>query len=1144
MSQLENLLQQCTVKLTLPGRMGWGTGFFVAPEWILTCAHVVQEAKGEPVQVRWQKQENWAEAVVERSLPNPYDLALLRVTIPIDANPPCVYLDVAIQSRDLLFLFGYPDQDFANGCPVTLSCEGLTGDEPALIKFALGQVRPGMSGAPLLNQRTGKVCGMVKFTRDRSFDLGGGAIPTRVILEQLPQLREFQQQFHQRDRRWSDLVAKQSEIDFEPYLQSILDDEDYREWQDLYTPTTIEDRKRSPQPKFSPRLKLRVETVKPPKEEQEQREQVEPLDVLEELRKYAVDHVLLIGKPGSGKSTSLERLLWEEAGNALNTPNAKIPVLVKLRRCTSTIEGLIRDFLSRHQLSLDVTEIEKLLRQGKLLLLLDGLNELPEAFRTEIANFRDRYRYRSTTPMIVSTRDLSVGGNLGITKTLEMLPLTEPQMQEFVRGYLGEEGNTLFQQLKGDRLRKFAETPLLLWMLCRVFAEKGQVPANLGLAFRVFTQLDYPEIQQDTPADSRDQWPKLLRHLAFALMHDKEPTDFRLSMPREEAENLLTDCLQQQGRANSRDCAERWLKDLLKYHLIQSVIQPNFEEHIEFRHQLIQEYYAAEYLLRILPDLSDEQLKRDHLNYLKWREPVALMLALVDKEAQALLVVQLALEVDWMLGARLAGEVKREFQAQTVGMVEALEVPDWLEGKLLKQVQSTTSLSESESNYSWEKRVHKRMKPELISDEKIIELCSLIENESRWMAASGFHRLTDWNSSSESRILVGQKAIPRLLNLLNHIDPDVRWCVAHILVIIGDRSATQGLIRLLKDPSDDVRNSAVIALGKICDETAIPDLIEFLKNPSHNIDRSHELRKCGSSALASIGGKQALIGLLFLLEHPDEDVRWCAIDGLGDMGDKDAVIGLIYRLRDCSSNIRSKAAYTLGLIADETVVPELISYLQCASETSDGECWSVIDALGSIGSKKAIPELHRFLAKSNGYLREKAIFALGEIGDKSVIPNLIHILQTSSLDSKGTAIAILGKMQAEPAIPYFLDILENDPYVRSRNDIAGILGGFQKERAAHILPNLLALLPTESGQYAFRAIQGIQANCKFYNYDIWQEAIQNEKLEIKNGAQEASVGETTNIFNIETLNASNAALNVGGTIHGDQTGTQSHQPNP
>jgi len=172
--------------------MGWGTGFFVAPGWILTCAHVVKEAKGEPIKVRWQNQENWAQAVVERSIADPYDLALLQVTLPANANPPCVYLDEEIRSRDPLYLFGYPDQDFPNGCPVTFNCEGLTGDEPALIKFALGQVRPGMSGSPLLNQRTGKVCGIVKFTRDRSFNLGGGVVLTTTILSQFPELVEQQ----------------------------------------------------------------------------------------------------------------------------------------------------------------------------------------------------------------------------------------------------------------------------------------------------------------------------------------------------------------------------------------------------------------------------------------------------------------------------------------------------------------------------------------------------------------------------------------------------------------------------------------------------------------------------------------------------------------------------------------------------------------------------------------------------------------------------------------------------------------------------------------------------------------------------------------------------------------------------------------
>jgi tetratricopeptide (TPR) repeat protein len=180
--------------------MGWGTGFFVAPGWILTCAHVVQEANGEPVQVGWQKRE--LAAVVARSLPNSYDLALLQVECPSDVKPPCVYLDEEIRSRDPLYLFGYPDEGDCEGEPRTFTCDGITGSETPSILFNLGQVRPGMSGSPLLNQRTGKVCGIVKFTRDRSIDLGGGAVPTAVILAQFPELMEQQRSFHQFDRRW------------------------------------------------------------------------------------------------------------------------------------------------------------------------------------------------------------------------------------------------------------------------------------------------------------------------------------------------------------------------------------------------------------------------------------------------------------------------------------------------------------------------------------------------------------------------------------------------------------------------------------------------------------------------------------------------------------------------------------------------------------------------------------------------------------------------------------------------------------------------------------------------------------------------------------------------------------------------------
>lgn len=207
---LDELLEQCTVKLKIPDKKGWGTGFFVAPGKILTCAHVVKDAGGNPVQVDWANQPATLEATVTGVFSDPYDLALLELKEPISGHP-CVYLDNAaktgraIQSGDELYTYGYPD-DFSNGAPVTVLCEGVTGDQPSVIKFKAGQVRPGLSGSPLLNRRTQKVCGIVKFTRDRSDDLGGGAIPVAAIFAKFNELVDQQTQFHKRDARWASLL--------------------------------------------------------------------------------------------------------------------------------------------------------------------------------------------------------------------------------------------------------------------------------------------------------------------------------------------------------------------------------------------------------------------------------------------------------------------------------------------------------------------------------------------------------------------------------------------------------------------------------------------------------------------------------------------------------------------------------------------------------------------------------------------------------------------------------------------------------------------------------------------------------------------------------------------------------------------------
>ena len=121
---------------------------------------------------------------------------------------PCVMLDEKIESGDELYTFGYPDKDFEDGAPYTFEYEGMTGDWPPFMKFKQGQVRPGCSGAPLLNLRTGKVCGMLKFTLGSSGPMGGGGILAGMILSQIGELASLQQAFHEKNRHWTDILKQ------------------------------------------------------------------------------------------------------------------------------------------------------------------------------------------------------------------------------------------------------------------------------------------------------------------------------------------------------------------------------------------------------------------------------------------------------------------------------------------------------------------------------------------------------------------------------------------------------------------------------------------------------------------------------------------------------------------------------------------------------------------------------------------------------------------------------------------------------------------------------------------------------------------------------------------------------------------------
>lgn len=169
---LYQLFRDCTVGLKTPTDNG--TGFFVAPGLILTCFHVVKETQPGEINISWQHGDYSATDV--HPLPDA-DLALVGVSL---TEHPCVWLDRGVMPFDDLYAFGFP-QVGSEGSALC-RCEGTELGEKFL-SIVGESVRQGLSGSPLLNQRTQKVCAIVnqslkvKLPGSIFRGFGGRAIP-------------------------------------------------------------------------------------------------------------------------------------------------------------------------------------------------------------------------------------------------------------------------------------------------------------------------------------------------------------------------------------------------------------------------------------------------------------------------------------------------------------------------------------------------------------------------------------------------------------------------------------------------------------------------------------------------------------------------------------------------------------------------------------------------------------------------------------------------------------------------------------------------------------------------------------------------------------------------------------------------------
>jgi tetratricopeptide (TPR) repeat protein len=222
--RLEDLLRASTVRVT--GGPMPGAGFFVAPGKVLTCLHVVGDSPD--LLVRWERDGHpLTEAPVtgrvavlaDRGRPIPAleqdypDIAVLEVAGA--TGHPCVWIDPDWpSSQDSFQVFGYPREGGAvRLTPARLTYRGTHGTAPtAFLDLASDTVKPGMSGAPVLNLRSGGVCGVVVASKHPSHPDGALAVPWSAIAADLSDVLAANRAFHQRDRRWDDAAAARQEL--------------------------------------------------------------------------------------------------------------------------------------------------------------------------------------------------------------------------------------------------------------------------------------------------------------------------------------------------------------------------------------------------------------------------------------------------------------------------------------------------------------------------------------------------------------------------------------------------------------------------------------------------------------------------------------------------------------------------------------------------------------------------------------------------------------------------------------------------------------------------------------------------------------------------------------------------------------------